>query len=440
MVDASKTIFISYRRTNSRYLARAIFEHLQTNGYDVFLDIENIDSGEFERIILGQIAARQHFLVLLTVGTMERCAEPSDWLRREVEYAIKVQRNIIPIMVDEFSFTDVKQYLTGDLANLEKYNAFKLYYDYFDEGMSRLRGRFLRQPFEGILSPITPADAQAVERKIAEISAEPIPTPTQLTAEEYFNRAKRKFQEKDFTGTIADLTEAVSLNPQYIIAYTNRGVAYKRINDLDMALKDFSQAIQLDPRRYSVFYNRGRINLLKGDNENAISDFTQAIKLNENFIQAYTFRSKAYTAIGNHDKAKADHDSLTQLKQTKTEMNLLREYEDSNVVEFDSDIQIFDDDNTISQNMTRKYFAIFLSLMTLTVLFSMGSLILFMKLTESPIYFYVSSELLTSIFIFILISFLAISVISILIDENWDLLKEFDDKAVKLLAGLFKEE
>lgn len=315
MFDATKTIFISYRRTPSRYLARAIFEHLQGNGYDVFLDIENIDSGEFERIILGQIAARQHFLVLLTVGTMERCSEPSDWLRREIEYAINVQRNIVPIMVDEFSFADVKQYLTGDLSNLEKYNAFKLYYDYFDEGMLRLRERFLRQPFEGELKPIAPSDIQTVERKLAEISAEPIPTPTQLSAEEYFNRAKKKFLEKDFSGSIENLTQAINLNSYYTTAYINRGTAHKRLKNIGAALNDFTAAINLDPGRATTFYNRGRVYLSVGEIEKAILDFTKAIEINENFSDAFKFRSKAYKAIGDNKNAEADKAKENEIKE-----------------------------------------------------------------------------------------------------------------------------
>jgi len=57
---------------------------LRQHGYDVFMDVESIDSGQFETIILDQIAARAHFLVILTHGTLERCQEPNDWLRREI--------------------------------------------------------------------------------------------------------------------------------------------------------------------------------------------------------------------------------------------------------------------------------------------------------------------------------------------------------------------
>ena len=45
MVDEEKTVFISYRRNVSAFVARAIFMDLREHGYDVFMDVESIDSG-----------------------------------------------------------------------------------------------------------------------------------------------------------------------------------------------------------------------------------------------------------------------------------------------------------------------------------------------------------------------------------------------------------
>src|SRR5262245_15288983 len=121
MADPNKTVFISYRRDVSKYIARAVFMDLRANGYDTFMDVENIDSGTFDRIILNQIAARAHFIVILTSGSVERCSESGDWLRREIETAIDLERNIVPVMVEEFTFPQAEQYLTGKLAELKRY-------------------------------------------------------------------------------------------------------------------------------------------------------------------------------------------------------------------------------------------------------------------------------------------------------------------------------
>src|SRR4051812_45333004 len=80
MERIEKTVFISYRRTNVPW-ALAVYQNLTNHGYDVFFDYTGIASGDFERIILGNIKASAHFLVLLTPSALERCSDPGDWLR-----------------------------------------------------------------------------------------------------------------------------------------------------------------------------------------------------------------------------------------------------------------------------------------------------------------------------------------------------------------------
>jgi hypothetical protein len=87
MSRIEKTVFISYRRTNV-FGALAVYKDLTHHGIDVFIDYQKIGSGAFESIILENIRARAHFLVLLTPSALEHCDKPEDWLRREVEEAM----------------------------------------------------------------------------------------------------------------------------------------------------------------------------------------------------------------------------------------------------------------------------------------------------------------------------------------------------------------
>ena len=105
MALIEKTVFLSYRRTNY-YCALSIFQDLTQHGYDVFFDFTSIAGGSFERVILENITSRAHFLVLLTPSALERCADPSDWLRREIETALANKRNIVPLMVEGFDLRD----------------------------------------------------------------------------------------------------------------------------------------------------------------------------------------------------------------------------------------------------------------------------------------------------------------------------------------------
>ena len=160
------TVFLSYRRKTDFYAAHAIFVDLRQHGYDVFMDTESIDNGQFETIILNQIAARAHFLVVLMPGALEKCQEPGDWLRREIEHAIELGRNVVPLLVNDFRFDDnARAYLTGKLCTLPHYQALTLPQDYFDAGMERLRTRFLKQPVQGVITPAPPKMPLSSSRK-----------------------------------------------------------------------------------------------------------------------------------------------------------------------------------------------------------------------------------------------------------------------------------
>jgi hypothetical protein len=191
MRHVEKTVFISYRRTNAPW-ALAIFKELTHHGYDVFFDYTGIPSGDFERIILENIRARAHFLVLLGPSTLDRCNDPEDLLRREVETALDTRRNVVPLMLEGFDFTpSMTAQLRGKLVSLARYNGLHVPVDYFDAAMERLRERFLNVPLETVLHSLSSAVQDAAERqKTAAVNA-PAVQPTELTKQEYLQLIRR---------------------------------------------------------------------------------------------------------------------------------------------------------------------------------------------------------------------------------------------------------
>jgi len=142
--QTQETVFISYRRSVGSYLTRAVYYNLKYHGYDVFMDVESINSGMFDTSILNAIEERKHFLIICTPGTFDRINEPGDWLRREIEHALKHNRNIVPIKTPDFDFDDTtRQLLKGKIKPLSRYNPVSVPHDYFEAAMERLRTRFL---------------------------------------------------------------------------------------------------------------------------------------------------------------------------------------------------------------------------------------------------------------------------------------------------------
>ncbi len=312
VASAEKSVFISYRRTNA-FTALAVYQDLSKHGYDVFFDYNSIDSGDFEQVILNNILSRAHFLVILTPSALERCGEPGDWLRREIETALDSKRNIVPLMFEGFSFGDdsISKHLTGKLALLKQYNAQRVPADFFEEAMAKIRNRFLNTSLDAVIHPRNPAAQQAASRAQTNASAQPQVQEEALTAQEWFEKA---MSSPDLDAKIRIYSEAIRLKPDYAHAFNNRGAAYGDQGDLAGAIADYDQAIRLDPDFAAAYNNRGLVRYNQGDLVGAIADYDQAIRLDPDFAAAYNKRGGARQSQGNLAGAIADYDQAIRLK------------------------------------------------------------------------------------------------------------------------------
>ncbi|MFM6136655.1 MAG: tetratricopeptide repeat protein, partial [Sphaerospermopsis kisseleviana] len=123
----------------------------------------------------------------------------------------------------------------------------------------------------------------------------------------YYNRGIAKFELEDKAGAIADYTQAITINPQYAIAYYNRGVVKSDLGDKDGAITDYTQAIIINPQDAKAYNNRGIAKFELEDKAGAIADFTQAITINPQDALAYNNRGLAKSKLGDKDGAITDY-------------------------------------------------------------------------------------------------------------------------------------
>jgi len=111
-----------------------------------------------------------------------------------------------------------------------------------------------------------------------------------MNAEDYCKLGDKCFDEKNFDGAITNYTEAIKLESDNPIYYSNRGHAYIQKNDIDSAIANYNNAIRLEPNQFGIFYlYRGTAYILKGNKDRAISDIKKAVKIdpqNENYHEA----------------------------------------------------------------------------------------------------------------------------------------------------------
>ena len=315
MERVEKTVFLSYRRTNVPW-ALAIFQNLTQHGYDVFFDFNGIAGGDFERVILGNITARAHFLVLLTPSALERCNEPGDWLRREIETALDSQRNTVPLMLEGFDFGTPKiaNQLTGTLAALKQYNGLSIPPEYFLEAMERLRDRYLNVPLTAVLHPASPSAQRAATAQKAAAEAAPAVQEEALTAQQWFERG---FAATEVDEQVRFFSEAIRLKPNYAQAFANRGMARAKNGDLKGALEDCNEAIRLKPDDAYAFIARGFARHEGDDLENALLDLSEAIRLDPGDSTAFNNRAVARHRKGDFEGSLLDCNEAIRLKPDK---------------------------------------------------------------------------------------------------------------------------
>ncbi len=271
-------VFVSYRRSASGFLPLAIYQDLRANDVDAFIDVRSITTGHFDLAIRTEIAARPYFLPVLTPGTLDRCVEPGDWVLEEIAYAVSLKRNIVPVVTPDFEFSDLSKFLPPALAaEMLSLNAVKIEQEWFEEGMIRLRTRFIK--------PIDlPVIASAGWRDLAPQPSMPIAPPAPevaitgrpISAAEYFERA---LAARAFEDIIAEYDNALRVDPGFVDAWNNRGVAHRDQGNLDSALVDLDEAVRLAPDDAQARSNRGMVQCERGNYGAALTDLDAAVRL-----------------------------------------------------------------------------------------------------------------------------------------------------------------
>eukprot|EP01084_Bolivina_argentea_P165030 286803_1 len=85
-----------------------------------------------------------------------------------------------------------------------------------------------------------------------------------------------------FEDAIAKYTGSIQLNPKNEKLYSNRALAYHKLNKLDLALNDVNNGIEINPKWYKLYTRKGAIYKSMDRNGEAIKLYEIALKLTDN--------------------------------------------------------------------------------------------------------------------------------------------------------------
>lgn len=156
-------VFISYRRSDGTVKAKALDLAFGIDDCRTFLDFKSLGTGAFDKRLENAVLDAPIFIMVWTPDYFKRCVkggetadgktvlEPDedDWVRKEIELALKHNKKIIPINYDE-GMDKVPDYLDEEFkTKLGVHNVVNLHGDNtFDDAVKGIFDREIR-PFIG---------------------------------------------------------------------------------------------------------------------------------------------------------------------------------------------------------------------------------------------------------------------------------------------------
>lgn len=147
-------IFINYRRHDTEGYVGRLYDHLlkQFNAHDIFMDVQNIEPGaDFAEVLEEAVSTCDiflmvigfHWLTLRNADGERRLDEWDDFVRIEIETALKQNKVIIPILVSDARMPTADQ-LPPSIRNLARRHAMKLSHMRFANDVEELV-KYMRQ-------------------------------------------------------------------------------------------------------------------------------------------------------------------------------------------------------------------------------------------------------------------------------------------------------
>jgi uncharacterized membrane protein YeaQ/YmgE (transglycosylase-associated protein family) len=162
-------VFISYRREDSKYQARGVYDAFQKvlPRDSIFMDVDSIPPGtDFVAFLEGWVDKCEILLALIGSDWSKsidpktgrrRLDNPRDFVRIEIREALTRGIPVVPVLLDGASIPDVNE-LPDDMKNLIRRQAEYIEYRTFDADVTRLVNRLQLSRGTSPLRPVTATD------------------------------------------------------------------------------------------------------------------------------------------------------------------------------------------------------------------------------------------------------------------------------------------
>lgn len=165
----------------------------------------------------------------------------------------------------------------------------------------------------GVLQALPESTGAAGTSGVAASSSSPLDLEPGKTAEDYYADGSTLLEQQNYQAAIESFNKAIELDPNYALAFNDRGVANYHLNNLQTAQEDYSKAIELDPNYAYAYHNRGIVSVDLNQNNEALADFNRSIELDPSYVSAYNYRCYVYNNLGDSQRALTDCNKAIEL-------------------------------------------------------------------------------------------------------------------------------
>lgn len=323
----SYDVFISYRRDKRGVVAAHLVKaRLEKSGYRVFLDVEELRQGNFNKALLARIESTKHFVLILTPNSLERCYQKGDWLYREIKCAFKNKRNIVPIMFDDTEAAPPAppretEAVEAKMRNRCVYRKLQKLYN-FQACVCRSESltRDLRRLSDYLpLGRLRNVERVCCSRRFGGVSAV-IYILTTIVLSIFYERQQEQLLTENLALSVKYEMDAVA----YLIQET-AGVNQELYNN---------EGVVCDNKRIVQEYQKLK-NYNERQKENKVLletiKKTESARINKTVDEYITKRNKIHQAIDEYFNNWANGESLLLISKVREEYNDLRQWCDKNV-------------------------------------------------------------------------------------------------------------
>ncbi|MBQ2303655.1 MAG: TIR domain-containing protein [Bacteroidales bacterium] len=166
-------VFVSYRRSDGKDIARILNLAFKNAGYRCFLDYNDLEGGVFGKKLENAVLDAPVFVMVMTPDYFARCTQEGDWVRREIELALDNGKIIVPLNYDAV-LNGVPDYLDEkfrervgchNFATVYSNDAFEATFnDMLEKRIRKVMGSLQKQTDKAVVTVVSDADCTLMER------------------------------------------------------------------------------------------------------------------------------------------------------------------------------------------------------------------------------------------------------------------------------------